>query len=111
MLNLHRQIAKISDDFLTYLKAKTGNPQKLNSKILNWHCLDDDEFLTEIIKLAKAQNLRDFDERSLFSAFKTDIQTATTIKNNIAQTSKKIDQMVYQLYQLTEEEIAVIENI
>jgi len=111
MLNLHQQIAKISDDFLTYLKAKTGNPQKLNSKILNWHCLGDDEFLTEIIKLAKAQNLRDFDERSLFSAFKTDIQTATTIKNNITQTSKKIDEMVYQLYQLTEEEIAIVEII
>ena len=70
-----------------------------------------DEFLTEIIKLAKAKNLRDFDERSLFSAFKTDIQTATTIKNNITQTSTKIDQMIYQLYQLTEEEIATVENI
>ena len=49
MLNLHQQIAKISDDFLTYLKAKTGNPQKLNSKILNWHCLDDDGTVASLI--------------------------------------------------------------
>jgi hypothetical protein len=35
---------------------------------------------------------------------------AISIKSQIDQTDKEIDQMVYELYGLTEEEIEIVEN-
>jgi len=35
---------------------------------------------------------------------------AISLKNQINQTDKEIDQMVYELYGLTDEEIAIVEN-
>ena len=39
--------------------------------------------------------------------FEENKQKATSLQNQITQTDKEIDQMVYELYGLTEEEIAV----
>ncbi|MEZ4928878.1 MAG: hypothetical protein R2777_02550 [Chitinophagales bacterium] len=42
--------------------------------------------------------------------FLTEQQKVLTIKNKIDTTDAEIDQMVYKLYGLTEEEIKIVEN-
>ena len=42
-----------------------------------------------------------------FNAYKAEINT---LQNQISATDKEIDQMVYELYGLTEEEIKIVEN-
>ncbi len=42
--------------------------------------------------------------------FNEQIQKAQTIKAEIDKTDKEIDQMVYELYGLTEEEIMIVEG-
>ena len=42
--------------------------------------------------------------------FETKKAEAQTLKAEIDKTDKEIDQMVYQLYDLTEEEIAIVEG-
>ena len=43
--------------------------------------------------------------------FEQEKQKALAIKNGIDKTDKEIDQMVYQLYGLTDEEIKIVEGI
>jgi hypothetical protein len=42
--------------------------------------------------------------------FLAEQQKATSLKTQLDQTDKEIDQMVYELYGLTEEEISIVEN-
>ncbi len=42
--------------------------------------------------------------------FLQETEKAQILKSEIEKTDRKIDQMVYQLYGLTQEEIAIVEN-
>lgn len=42
--------------------------------------------------------------------FETEQTKANTIQQTITQTDKEIDTMVYKLYELTDEEIKIVEN-
>ena len=50
------------------------------------------------------------DEMDWMEVFENKKLEAQTIKYEIEKTDKEIDQMVYELYGLTEEEIKIIEN-
>lgn len=88
-----------------------GSPEKLSTKLLKWYNLKDDEFLTEITKLAKAQKLTNFDERSIFTAFKEDGKKAKAIQSTLTRTDAEIDKIVYALYGLSEGEIRIVEGL
>ncbi len=109
MLDLNLNLNKISDDFLDYLKAKMQNPAVLSAKLNNWQSLNDSEFLAEITKLAKQQKLTSFDDRAIFTAFKEDAKKSQAILLEINQTNQQIDAMVYELYSLSPQEIALIQ--
>jgi type II restriction/modification system DNA methylase subunit YeeA len=47
------------------------------------------------------------DERN----FKNDKKEVLEIQNQINQTDKEIDQMVYKLYDLTDDEIKIVEGV
>ena len=47
---------------------------------------------------------------SLMSLFEEQKNKAQTLKAEIYKTDKEIDQMVYELYGLTKEEIEIVEN-
>jgi len=49
-------------------------------------------------------------EAKLEDYFGIEQQKPLSIKNSIDSTSREIDRMVYQLYKLTEEEIAIVEG-
>ena len=50
------------------------------------------------------------EEFNLLKVFKSEKEQALEIKAIIDQTDKEIDQMVYQLYGLTDEEIRIVEK-
>ena len=50
------------------------------------------------------------DEMDWMDVFETKKAEAQTIKAEIDKTDKEIDQMVYELYGLTEDEIQIVEN-
>ena len=79
-----------------------------NSKLENWHELEFAEFLKEL-KKSKVQ-LRLSDEAEWMEYFNKQKQKAQALQTEISKTDKEIDQMVYELYGLTEEEIGIVEG-
>lgn len=96
---------------------------KTSKKLQNWHELEFRDFIKELNKAIKANNkqrvkdgleevptLTKKDEFEWLDLFEDNKQKAQALQTQINQTDKEIDQMVYELYGLTEEEIAIVEN-
>jgi len=108
----------ISAHIENYQKIKTGfynllaskfNSQEFGGKLENWHELDFKDFLKELSKAKVTLSLPQ--EAEWMQYFNEQKQKVQQLKSQITQTDREIDQMVYQLYELTEEEIKIIENI
>lgn len=84
------------------------NLEKLSGKLENWYQIPFNEFLKEVeknkVKLKLSQKV-EWEEY-----FMQESQKALAIKNQIDATDKEIDQMVYNLYGLSEEEIKIVEG-
>ena len=82
--------------------------EELPGKLQNWYTQSYKEFLTELgkkkIKLTLAQ------EAEWEDYFNTEKAKALEIKKQIGDTDKEIDRMVYVLYELTEEEVKIVEG-
>lgn len=93
--------------FLELLFSKFGI-EKLSRNLQNWYELKYKDFLQELqknkIKLSLAE------EAEWMQYFNEQKDKAQTLKNEINQTDKEIDQMVYKLYGLTETEIKIVEE-
>lgn len=96
---------------------------KLSRKLENWHDIDFGNFIIELKIAIKATNkervkedlkpiatLTKLNEMEWMDAFETKKKEAQELQTQINQTEKEIDEMVYELYGLTEEEITIIEN-
>ena len=83
--------------------------EKLSKKLQNWHSLTFAEFIKELKK--KKIKLGLSDEAEWEDYFEAEKAKAQAIKAVIDQTDKEIDRMVYELYELTEEEIAIVEGV
>ena len=81
------------------------------------------DFIKEINKAIKVTNkervknelkptkeLTKLDEMDWMDVFETKKAESQTLKAEIDKTDKEIDQMVYELYGLTKEEIEIVEN-
>ena len=114
----------LTNNFLELLKSKltTNNPSK---KLQNWHELDFGEFIKELEKARKKSAketttdlspLGQYKKLSLsvqaewMQYFNEQKQKAAQLKTEIEKTDHDIDQMVYELYGLTEAEIAIVEE-
>lgn len=111
-----------SNKLQTYLKQKF-QLEKLSKKLQNWYELDFGDFIKELNKAIKANNrlrakedleaiptLTKKDEFEWLDLFEENKQKAQALQTQINQTDKEIDAMVYELYGLTDEEIAIVEN-
>jgi len=80
----------------------------MTGKLNEWYILSFEEFRTELEK----QNIKlPLQEQIEWMQYFTEQkQKAELFQNIIAQTDKEIDEMVYQLYDLTDEEKAIISN-
>ena len=107
MLDKNKELQEKNSKFQELLKADF-NIEKLNTKLENWYNLSWSDFVNELKKLKitlSGEMKEDWIER--FNRYKSQI---TELQNIIQYTDKKIDQLVYQLYGLTEEEIKVVEG-
>ncbi len=117
-LTFAENIASTEKKFLDLLISKhlLSKPSK---KLQNWHELDVGEFLIELEQARKKsakENGEEYIQLSLTGGaewlqyFNEQKQKATKLKAEIEKTDREIDQMVYELYGLTEEEIAIVEE-
>ena len=113
MLSLNKELQEVSEKFQRNLQREIIPPRLLEAlpkKLQNWYELSFADFLKEISKIKGSRTLGLAEKADWEDYFLQEQQKAQFIKNTITQTDKEIDQMVYQLYGLTEEEIEIVEN-
>ena len=110
MLALNKELQEVSSKFKRNLQRQF--PQelgKLPKKLQDWYELSFADFVKELkkkkIKLSLGQ------EAEWEDYFLAEQAKANNLKNQIDQTDKEIDQMVYELYGLTDEEIKIVGGI
>lgn len=107
MLSLNKELQELSNKFQRMLEREFGL-ESLSKKLQDWYNLSYAEFLKELEKQKIQLSLS---QKSEWEDYFTAEQTkALSIQSEINATDKEIDQMVYQLYGLTEEEIEVVER-
>jgi REP element-mobilizing transposase RayT len=107
MLSLNKELQKIKSSFLGLLQSKF-TLEKTTNKLQNWHELDFGDFLKELKKQKVKLSLSE--EAEWMQYFNEQKEKAQKIIAEINKTDKEIDQMVYKLYELTEDEIAIVEE-
>jgi hypothetical protein len=107
-IQLEEQLTLFSNYILTNFSSF-----KLSKKLQNWNQLEFVDFIKELnkaIKGVKGTPLTKKDEFEWMDLFEENKKKAQELKAEIDRTDREIDQMVYQLYDLTEEEIAIVEG-
>jgi hypothetical protein len=93
---------------LTNLIKSKFTIESLSKKLQNWYEFEFGTFLQELKKAKVKLSLSE--EAEWMEYFNEQKQKAQAIKVEIDCTDKEIDQMVYELYELTEEEIKIVEQ-
>ncbi len=101
------EFQKQNSIFLNYLQSKF-QIEKFSTKLHNWFNLTYKGFLKELQKAKIKLSLSE--EVEWMNYFNEQKEKAQTLKSEIEKTDKEIDQMVYELYGLTEEEIKIVEG-
>lgn len=104
MLDLNKQLAEQKQSLSEYLTTGLGVP-KLTKKLQFPENLTFDEFIKEL-KKKKVKT----DDSSIFKSVKEYYDKIMDLKSQIDQTDQEIDQMVYDLYELTDDEIKIVEQ-
>jgi len=102
----------INRKFLKYLQSQF-QIEKLSKKLQNWNELEFGDFIKELnkgIKKVGGKKLSKMDEMEWMEVFETKKTEAQSLKAEIEKTDKEIDQMVYELYRLSEDEIKIVEK-
>jgi hypothetical protein len=107
ILGLKHKLLHKRNLFLNRLKANL-EIEKISKKLDGFYDHDFKTFLTELKKQKIKLSLVEQDEwEEYFNSYKTGINI---IQSEINRTDKEIDQMVYGLYGLTEDEVEIVEN-
>ena len=122
MIVLTKDFQEKNTKFTKYLQSQYAI-DKLTRKLENWYELNFGDFIKEINKAIKTINkerikselpsikeLTKLDEMDWMDVFETKKAEAQALKQQIDSTDREIDVMVYELYGLNEEEIAIVEN-
>jgi hypothetical protein len=107
MLILMQNHTEIQASFHNLLEAKF-DIEKFSKKLKNWSELEFKNFLKELKKAKVKLTLSE--EAEWMHYFNEQKLKAQSLKSEIDQTDREIDQMVYELYGLTEEEIGIVEE-
>jgi uncharacterized coiled-coil protein SlyX len=109
MLELNKKLQETKQNFYGELKL-----EKLTNKLQKFEELEFDDFIKEYTKAQKRKFTDKLEERNFKNdwkaLFENDKKEVLEIQNQINQTDKEIDNMVYKLYDLTEDEIEIIKN-
>ena len=107
MLQKNEELQQFLQKFLTLLTAEFSLP-KISKNLQNWHTLTWQQFEKELKKPKVKLSLAKKSEWLVF--FEMEKAKAQVIAATITQTDKEIDDMVFRLYGLTEEEIKIVEG-
>lgn len=107
MLELHAAFQGLTQKVQRSLQREFGLAS-LNTKLQQWHSLSYANFLGELAKQKVKLTLQQKSEWEEF--FVTEQQKAHSLQQQIEQTDRQINAMVYALYGLSDEEIAIVEN-
>lgn len=109
MLQLNKRLQELKQNFINEL-----NLEKVPTKIQKFEELDFDYFVKEYAKAKKLKFADKLEERNFKNEwqrlFENDKKEVLEIQNQINITDKEIDQMVYKLYDLTPDEIKIVEG-
>jgi len=108
MLNLNKELQEKSEKFTRNIQREFSI-EKLSNKLQSWYEISYAEFLKELEKQKIKLSLNQKSEWEDY--FSAERKKAQEINEKIKQTDKEIDKMVYKLYELTEQEIAVVAEI
>lgn len=107
MLELNKELQNKIQKFKNRLSSNF-DLKEFSKKMENFYKLDFKEFLKELGKQKIKLSLLEQDEwEEYFENYKINI---LKIENQIEMTNKEIDTLIYNLYNLTPEEIEIIEN-
>ncbi len=107
MIELNKTLLNISSKFISYISDK-WKLEKVSGKIEEFYLYDFEILLKELKKQKIV--LQGMEEYSLKEIFDSEKSKLEELKKDIEKTDKEIDKMVYELYGLTEEDIAIIEG-
>lgn len=111
-LDLSIQYVDLQDKFTKFLQSQM-TLSKVSKKIQNSFELDFSDFIKElnnIIKKTDRKKLSKSDEMEWMELFENKKNEAQNLQSEIDTTDSEIDQMVYKLYGLTEQEIKIVEE-
>ena len=110
MLELNKKLQELKQNFHNEL-----NLEKLTNKLQKFEELEFDDFIKEYTKSKKIKFADKLEERNFKNdwkaLFENDKKEVLSLQNRINQTNKEIDNMVYKLYDLTEDEIRIVEGV
>ena len=107
MLVKNKELHDASSKFLALLKSEFGL-DKLSGKLEQWYKLDFAAFIAELTK--KKITLTLAQKAEWMEHFEKQKASAAALKSTIDTTDREIDLMVYNLYGLTADEIAIVEG-
>lgn len=110
MFLLNKQFQETKQNFIHEL-----NLEKVPKKLQNFEILEFDEFVKEYTKAKKLKFADKLEERNFKNdwkaLFENDKKEVLELQSQIDQTDKEIDNMVYKLYGLTDDEIKIVEGV
>ncbi len=110
MIELNFMLQKSRQNFINELDLK-----KIPKKLQNFETLEFEEFVKEYKKAKKLKFADKLEERNFKNdwkaLFENDKKEVLELQSQINQTDKEIDQMVYELYGLSEDEIKIVEGV
>ena len=107
MLTLNADLQKSVQRFLKRVQENL-NPAKISSTLENFYTLEFADFVKELAKQKVKLSLKQQDEwEEYFAEYKTD---CVALSEEIAATDNEINRLVYKLYDLSDEEIAIVEG-
>jgi hypothetical protein len=107
MLDLNKQLQEKKNKFHSRIKSNFAI-EKISTKLESFHEHDFKTFVAELKKQKVSPTLKQQDEwEEYFNSYKKEIND---LQAEIRKTDAEIDQMVYKLYELTEEEIRIVEG-
>jgi hypothetical protein len=107
MIELNNQFFNQTNKFTSFIDS-SYNPKTTSKKLKKFYNLEFSEFIKELKK--QKVSLPKKDEYELMEIFDKEKEKALNLKNQIDQTDHEIDQMVYELYDLSPDEIKIVEN-
>ncbi len=112
ILRLNKDLQVLTESFSRFISSNIQH-RILPSRLVTWFTLSFSEFIAElnkILRLNKLELLSKKEEFSWIDIFEEQKAKACNLRNKIDQVDRIIDVIIYEFYDLTEEEIKIIEN-